>query len=142
MARELLHGDITDKILQVYYEVLNELGFGFTEDVFQAAMVMALTDAGLRVRQKVLLRVWFRGERIGSFFADIIVNDVVLLELKTGPAIEPRHEAQTLNYLRASDLEVGLILLFGPQARSKRLLYTADRKRRPVEGLPAAPPVT
>ena len=136
MAAELLHGDITDKILRVYYEVLNELGFGFSEDVFQAAMVMALTTSGLQVRQKVPLRIWFRGERIATFFADVIVNDVVLLELKTGPSIEPRHEAQTLNYLRASDVEVALILLFGPQAKSRRLLYTADRKQRRVEGLP------
>jgi GxxExxY protein len=136
MTTKLLHGEVTDKILRVYYEVLNELGFGFTEDVFQAAMVIALTSAGLQVRQKVPLRIWFRGERIATFFPDIIVNDVVLLELKTGSVIEPRHEAQVLNYLRASDLEVGLILLFGPQAKSKRLLYTADRKRRAVEGIP------
>ncbi len=103
------------------------------EEVFQAAMVRALRDAGLRVDQKVALRVWFRGECIGLYYADMIVNGVVLVEIKTGPAIEPRHEAQTLNYLRASDLEVGMILLFGPQARTKRLLYTADRKTRPVD---------
>ena len=138
MSTELLYVDITERIIGVYYEVLNELGFGFLEEVLQAAMVRALVAAGLEVRQRVPLRVWFRGEQVGLYFADIIVNGVVLVELKTGPAIEPRHEAQTINYLRATDLEVALILLFGPQARVRRLAYAAERKRRPVEGIPQA----
>jgi GxxExxY protein len=138
MTTELLHGDVTERIRTCYYEVLNELGTGFLEDVCQAAMVVALRQAGLDVKQRVPLTVWFRGAPIARFYADIIVNNVVLVELKTGPAIEPRHEAQTLNYLRASDIEVAMVLLFGPQARAKRLIYTADRKQRQVEGLPPA----
>jgi GxxExxY protein len=137
MNSDLLHVGVTDIILRVYYEVLNELGFGFIEDVFRSAMLIALRDAGLQVAEKVPLRVWFRGKRIGIFYADIVVNGVVLLELKTGNAIEPRHEAQTINYLRASDIEVGMILLFGPQARTKRLVYSSERKKRPVAGLPS-----
>jgi GxxExxY protein len=97
MTLELLHADITERILRVYYEVLNELGFGFLEDVFQTVMVIALRAAGLDVQQNVPIRVWFRGTQIGHFYADIVVNGVVLIELKTGAAIELRHEAQTLN---------------------------------------------
>lgn len=130
MTADLLHADVTERIRRCYFEVLNELGSGFLEDVFQAAMVIALRDAGLDVREKAPLNVWFRGRPIARFYPDIVVNGVVLVELKTGSEIEPRHEAQTLNYLRASDIEVALILLFGPNARTKRLIYTADRKQR------------
>lgn len=136
MATQLLHEDVTERIRECYFDVLRELGFGFPEDICQAAMVMALTAAGLDVKENVPLKVWFRGQCIGRYYVDAVVNGVVLLELKVGSAIEPRHEAQGLNYLRASDLEIALILLFGPNARTRRLIYTNDRKQRPATDLP------
>src|SRR5438045_9688112 len=99
---DLLHGDITDPIIGVYLEVLNELGHGYLEQVCQRAMVIALESAGLKVEQRVSLPVWFRGRQIGDFAADLVVKNVVLLEIKAIHRLEPWHDAQLMNYIRAS----------------------------------------
>lgn len=130
----LLHEDVTSRILKVFYEVYNELGHGFLERICQTAMVMALRDAGLSVAEKVPLAVMFRGVCFGEFEPDIIVNGVVLVEIKSGSALHPWHDAQVLNYLRASSLEVGLLLNFGPKSEHRRKILTNDRKR--VENAP------
>ncbi|PYR90420.1 MAG: GxxExxY protein [Acidobacteria bacterium] len=127
---ELLHGDITDRIIGIYLEVLNELGHGYLEQICQRGMVIALESAGLEVQQRKSLPVWFRGHQIGDFSADLVVEKVVLVEIKATHRLEAWHEAQLLNYLRASDLEVGLLINFGPKAEFKRRLYTNDRKVR------------
>ncbi len=111
----LLHAQLTEKIIRVFYEVYNELGHGFLESVYQAAMMIALEEAGLSVKQQVEIPVWFRGRQVGLFFADLLVEDVVFLELKSQRAIEPANEAQTLNYLRATTIEVALLFNFGPK---------------------------
>jgi GxxExxY protein len=113
----------------VFYEVYNELGCGFLESVYEKAMAIALGAAGLRVSRQVGIEVWFRGQSVGDFRADEIVEDAVLLELKAARAIEPSHEAQLLNYLRATELEVGLILNFGPKPEFRRLVFANERKR-------------
>ena len=128
---DLLHGDITHRIIGIYLEVLNELGHGYLEQVCHRAMVIALETAGLKVEQHVSLPVWFRGRQIGYFFADLVVKNLVLVEIKATQRLEPWHEAQLMNYLRASDLEVGLLINFGPKAEFRRRLYTNDRKVRP-----------
>ena len=129
---ELLHHDLTQRIIGVYYDVYAELGHGFLERVCQQAMVIALRDAGLRVAERVPFPVMFRGELLGEFFADIVVNDLVLVEVKSCPALEPRHKAQVINYLRASPLEVGLLLNFGPKREIDRLVYGNERKQTPA----------
>jgi GxxExxY protein len=129
---ELLHGGITDRIIGIYLEVLNELGHGYLELVCQRAMVIALVSAGLDVQQRVALPVWFRGQQIGDFWADLVVEKVVIVEIKAMHRLEPWHEAQLLNYLRASDMEVGLLINFGPKPEFKRRIYTNDRKVRPA----------
>jgi GxxExxY protein len=121
---------LTHDIIKVFYETANELGSGFTENVYEAAMIVSLTDAGFEVRQSVALPVWFRGRQIAMFRADAIVERVVLLEFKAAASIEPWHEAQVLNYLRASDLEIGYVLNFGKKAEFKRLAFSNDRKKR------------
>ena len=127
---QMLHEEITSRILGVFYDVYNELGHGFLESVCQVAMVMALTEAGLSVVQNVPFQVWFRGVSIGSFLADMIVNDKVLIEIKSTSALHAWNEAQLLNYLRVSSIEVGLLMNFGPKPEHRRRIFTNDRKRR------------
>ncbi|HLJ29893.1 MAG TPA: GxxExxY protein [Candidatus Angelobacter sp.] len=100
------HWDLCHDIVEVYYAVYNELGFGFLELVYEEALEMALTQAGFRVARQVDTPIWFRGKRIGKYKADLIVNDAVLLELKAARALEREHEAQVLNYLRARILRL------------------------------------
>ena len=125
----LHHEDVTSRIISVYYDVYNELGHGFLESICQTAMVMALTDSGLSVAEKVPLAVSFRGVCIGEFEPDMIVNGVVLVEIKSGSALHPWHDAQVLNYLRASSVEVGMLLNFGPKPEHRWRILTNDRKR-------------
>jgi GxxExxY protein len=128
---DLLHREITDRVLAVFYQVHRELGAGFLEKVYHRAMVIALREARLRVTEHIPIVVWFRGQLIGEFIADIVVEDVLLLEIKAVENIQGKHEAQAINYLRASDLELGFVLNFGPSPQFKRLLYTNGRKVRP-----------
>lgn len=126
-------------MIGVFFEVYNELGYGFLESVYEAAMEVALRQAGLGVRRQVPIEVRFRGQTIGDFRGDLVVEGVLLIELKAAKAIDPAHEAQILNYLRATDLEVGLLLNFGPRPAVRRLAFDNARKRR-VPVPPAAPP--
>ena len=123
------HRDITEKIIGVFYDVYNELGFGFLESVYQSAMTLALRAVGLTVEPQVKLPVFFRGEAVSEFVADILVERVVILELKAVDQFCDAHEAQLLNYLKASSVEVGLLLNFGPKPRLKRLAFSNERKR-------------
>jgi GxxExxY protein len=124
----LLHRELTEKIIRVFYDVYNELGHGFLESVYEEAMAIALHQAGLRVVRQVPLRVWFRAQPIGDFRADIIVEHAVILELKAGTGIDPVHEAQLLHYLRSTEIEVGLLLNFGPQPEFKRMVFENSKK--------------
>jgi GxxExxY protein len=105
------------------------LGYGFLESVYREAMRLALGQAGLNVQTEVPIQVLFRGELIGIFRADLVVNESILLELKTCNALVREHESQTLNYLRATNIEVALLMNFGPTARFKRLVLSNDLKR-------------
>ncbi len=104
----------------------NDLGVGFLECVYENALSVALSEAGLKVGRQVPLAVWYRG--VGEFRADMVVNDKVLLELKTAKSIEFAFEKQTLNYLRATSLEVGLILNFGPAPQFRRFVFENPKK--------------
>jgi GxxExxY protein len=108
--------------------VYNELGFGFLESVYHRAMLIALNQAGLRAEPSVSLPVYFRGRLVGDFIADIIVEGLVILELKAADELAPAHDSQLLNYLKASSAEVGLLLNFGPRPRFRRLIFDNDRK--------------
>ena len=119
----LINEKLTEKIIGVSFDVLNELGSGFLESVYQRALVLALTQAGLVVQEQVPLRVEFRGNVVGEFIADVIVEGLVVLELKSGKALNAEHEAQLLNYLKAAGMKVGLLLNFGrPKLEWKRLV--------------------
>ena len=119
---------LTRKIIGVFYDVYNELGAGFLESVYQKSLALALESAGFKVCSRVDIPVWFRGQQVGQFEADLLVENCVLLELKAARALDPAHEAQLLNYLRATNIEVGLLLNFGPRPVIKRLAYDNVRK--------------
>jgi GxxExxY protein len=122
------HQELTEAIIRSFYEVYNELGHGFLESIYEEALFRVLKADGVSMERQYPLSVRFRGEHIGDFRADLVVADHVIVELKAVKALEPFHEAQLLNYLRASDLEVGLLLNFGPTPRLKRLVFANEKK--------------
>jgi GxxExxY protein len=142
-SRGLKHEELTGRVLKVFYEVYNELGHGFLESIYQRAMAVALSSVGLRIGEQLPIAVFFRGQQIGAFAADLIVDGVVIVELKAARSLEPAHEAQLLNYLRATEMEVGMLLNFGPEPQFKRLVFENSRKTRrgdpKVSRLPASP---
>jgi len=129
---KLLYAELTEKIIGIYYDVYNELGHGFLESVYSNAMGRALAQAGLAVQREVSVPVYFRGWDVGHFKADLVVNGCILIELKAVQALDRSHEAQIINYLRATELEVGLLFNFGgskPQFR-RIVLENANKKIR------------
>ena len=120
--KTFLHGDITEKILEAAFEVSKELGSGFLESVYKNAMVIALRAKGLKVETERPISVVFRGQKVGQFYADLFVEGKVIVELKAVSALAPEHSAQTINYLKATGIEVGLLINFGrPKIEYKRL---------------------
>jgi GxxExxY protein len=128
MDTDLRHGLLTQKIIGVFYDVYNELGHGFLESVYHRSLVLALDAVGLTVRSKIHIPVWFQGHQVGHFEADILVENCVL-ELKAARALESSHRAQLLNYLRATEIEVGLLLNFGEKPEFKRLIFENLKKK-------------
>jgi len=129
MKTLLKHADITDKILHIFFKkVYRNLGYGFLEKVYENAMTLELRRLGLQVAQQESINVYYAGEVVGSYVADLIVEDVVLVELKATKEISPAHEAQLLNYLRATPFEVGLLLNFGPRPEFRRKTFDNHRK--------------
>lgn len=120
------YSELTEEVIGIFYEVYNELGQGFLEKVYEEAMAIALNAKGLDVEQQVAVPVWFRGAKIGSYEADLVVTGVVLLELK---ALDSSHESQLLNYLRSTEIEIGLLLNFGPRPQVRRFVFQNERKK-------------
>jgi GxxExxY protein len=124
----MLHEDITDSIIKAFYHVYNTLGYGFLEKVYENALAVTLRKWGLVVVQQQQINVYFEGERVGEYFADILVAERIIVEIKAAEALCQAHEAQLLNYLKATNVEVGLLLNFGPKAQVKRKIFTNDKK--------------
>ena len=122
--------ELTERIIGVFFSVANELGTGFAEVVYRRAMCIALAEAGLKVQEEWPIEVWFHGKNIGVFKADIVVNGLVMLELKLAEEIGRQFEAQLLNYLRATEVEVGMVLAFGLKARFRRLSMGNETKKQ------------
>ncbi len=115
------HAEISETIIGSFYEVYNQLGFGFLESVYERAMIIEMETRGLQVRSQVSMKIRYKNHEVGQYKCDLVVNDVIILELKSCQSIDPSHEAQLLNYLKATDLEVGLLLNFGRKAQIKRM---------------------
>ena len=122
------HWLLTQKVIGVFFEVYNELGHGFLESVYQKALCFALADAGVTVHSPIAIPVWFRGHEVGRFEGDMLIERCVLLELKAARTLHSSHQAQLLNYLRATEIEVGLLLNFGVKPEFKRVVYDNSRK--------------
>jgi GxxExxY protein len=121
-SRGMLHEELTGKILEASFEVMKELGAGFLEGVYQNALLIALSQKGIKVEARVPLLVRFRGEVVGEYFADLLVERKVIVELKAVKALAPEHQAQLINYLKATGIEVGLLINFGrPRLEYRRL---------------------
>ena len=126
---EMLHADITEKIIQAIFEVQNILGYGFLEKVYENALAVELRQMGWKVEQQKNIRVFYKGEMVGDYFPDLLVDDKVIVELKSGKGLVPEHEAQLLNYLRGSHVEVGLLVNFGMKVTFKRKVLSNEYKK-------------
>jgi GxxExxY protein len=126
----LLHQELTDVIIRTFYEVYNELGYGFLEKVYQNSLYLELKNKGYKVEAQKKINVYYKGTEVGEYFADLIVENAVILELKAADGIVKDFENQILNYLRATDCEVGLLLNFGKKPEFKRKIYENNRKTR------------
>lgn len=124
----LKHAGVTDQIHKAFYAVYNELGYGFNEKVYENALVVELTRLGLKAVPQCEILVYFREHEVGKYIADVVVNDCVICELKSASDISDEHLAQLLNYLKATHYEVGLLLNFGKEPKTKRKSYDNDRK--------------
>ncbi len=130
MANDLLHKEITDQILKAFYRVYNTLGDGFLEKVYENALAIELRALGLQVAQQKQIKVYYGSSPVGDYYADLVINGVVIIEVKAATALRPAHDAQIGNYLKATDIEVGMLLNFGEKPEFKRRLLTNDRKKR------------
>ena len=121
--------ELTERIIKVFFDVYNEVSHRFLESVYLEAMAIALSADGCQVTKQASVPVWFRKKQVGDFRADLLIDNLVILELKAVRVLEPSHEAQLLNYLRATDIEIGLLLNFGPKPEFKRMIFDNPRKK-------------
>ncbi|MDI1243635.1 MAG: GxxExxY protein [bacterium] len=119
----LKHAETTGKIIKAFFTVYNDLGYGFLEKVYENALVLELGALGLSVEQQMPISVYYRGVLVGDYFADLVIADCVIVELKSAEGISRAHEAQLVNYLKATSYEVGLLLNFGKTAEYKRKIF-------------------
>lgn len=124
----LLHKDLTDQILKTFYDVYNELGYGFLEKVYQNALYLELKNRGFYVEAQKQIKVYYKNAQVGEYYADLLVNDLVILELKATDGLVKEFEYQLINYLRATNIEVGLLLNFGEKPAFKRKVFDNSRK--------------
>lgn len=124
------YSDITDKIIKSYFNVYNKLGFGFLEKVYENSMLIELRKFSINCERQVPIKVYYDQFNVGEYFADIIVENLVIIELKAAESLCEEHEIQLVNYLKATDIEVGLLLNFGKKAEFKRKVLTNEYKIR------------
>ncbi len=127
--KEFKHKELTAKIIEIFYRVYNKLGYGFLEKVYENAMMIEFKKEEIPARAQAPIRVYYDdGEIIGEYSADILVDDKVMVEIKATKKLVKENEAQLLNYLRATDVEVGLLFNFGPEPKVKRKAFDNSRK--------------
>lgn len=124
---------MTKQIIRAAYDVSDELGFGFVESVYEKTLELALIEQGHDVVRQAEIPVYFRYEKIGDFRADLIIDGKVIIELKAGKQLQAIHEAQILNYLRATNIKIGLLFNFGEKLEFKRKIFTNDRKNLKIK---------
>jgi len=118
----MLYQAVTEMIIGAYFRVYNSLGYGFLEKVYENAMVMELTEEGFQIGQQQCITVYYKGTVVGDYVADITVNDKIIIEMKACECLREEHSAQLMNYLKATDMEVGLLLNFGRKPEFRRVV--------------------
>lgn len=122
----MLHEELTREIISAFYEVYNTLGYGFLEQVYQNSLYKELKRLGFKCEPQKQIKVYYKDELVGNYVADMIVQDLIILELKAVKQLLVEHECQLVNYLKATNLEVGLLFNFGPVPQVKRRIFTKD----------------
>jgi GxxExxY protein len=122
------HQELTERIIGAFYTVYHDLGHGFLESIYQKAFTVVLEESGLAFREQMPIHISYRGVDLGEFRADLVIESVVLVELKAVRMLESAHDKQVLNYLKATNLEVGLLCNFGPRPQVRRLVLDNERK--------------
>jgi GxxExxY protein len=120
--------ELTDRVINRFYKVYNVLGFGFLENVYQNALYLELINDQLKVETQKVIKVYYKNNIVGNYKADLIVNDIIILELKAAEYLMEEHELQLINYLKATNIEIGLLLNFGKKPEIRRKIFTNDRK--------------
>lgn len=128
MSDNYLHSDITSQVIKAYYNVYNKLGYGFLEKVYENALLIEMRKMNLFCKAQFPIKVFYDEFEIGFYIADIIVNECVIIEVKAAESICVEHEAQLTNYLKATEVEVGLVLNFGKKAEFKRKVFSSEFK--------------
>ena len=124
----MLYSEITDKIINSFYKVYNVLGHGFLEKVYENALVIELESAGFAVLQQQNIKVYYENQVVGDYYADIIVNDLIILEIKAAEGLRDENKAQLINYLKATNKQVGLLFNFGKKPEFKRAIFSNEKK--------------
>ncbi len=124
---KLLHEELSSKVIKAFYNVYNELGFGFLEKVYENALMNELRDMGVDCWSQRPIEVYYKGEKVGQYYADIVVEDLIIVELKASK-IHESHIYQLLNYMKATDIEVGLLMSFGQEAKFERRIFMNTKK--------------
>jgi GxxExxY protein len=122
------HEEITELIIKAFYKVYNTLGYGFLERVYLNALLVELTEMSLRAEINKRIYVYYRGKVVGDYVADMVVEDIVICELKASESLSEENEHQLVNYLKATEMEVGLLLNFGKRPEIRRKIYDNDKK--------------
>ena len=125
-----LHQDLTEQIIKCFYDVYNELGYGFLEKVYERSMMIELAQHGLSCRSQCPIEVLYKTEFVGEYFSDIIVENCIIIEVKAAETLVEAHELQLINHLKATSIEIGLLLNFGKKPGIRRKIFTNDRKER------------
>jgi len=124
----MIHQENTSEIIKCFYKVYNTLGFGFLEKVYENALYLEMKNQGLSCSKQVPITVFYKEIAVGEYYADIIVENKIILELKAAETLVEEHELQLINYLKATNLEIGLLLNFGKEPQIRRKIFTNDRK--------------
>ncbi|HHT9115322.1 MAG: GxxExxY protein [Planctomycetes bacterium] len=127
-CEDIKYKEITDKIIKIFYRVYNKLGYGFLERIYENAMMIEFKRESIPAVSQSAIKVFYEDEIIGEYFADILVDDKVIVEIKAAKYLVVENEAQLLNYLKATNIEVGLLLNFGPKPEVKRKVFDNYRK--------------
>jgi len=127
-SQDFKYKELTEKIIKIFYRVYNKLGYGFLEKVYENAMAIEFRKEAIPIVPQSAINVLYEGEVVGQYFADILVDNKVIVEIKAVRSLLLEHEAQLLNYLKATNIEVGLLLNFGPEPEIRRKVFDNSRK--------------